>query len=117
MTMETDLHAALEALCAQVHPGTAPTDTPMPYITWQHIGGSSWRFTENTAPGQRHSLVQVNVWAATLIAALALVRQVEDALCASTAFVARPEGEPIGQDEPDFRRYGLIQDFSIVAAR
>lgn len=117
MTMESDLVAVLESLCAQVHPVTAPIDTPMPYVTWQHIGGASWRYTDNTAANQRHTLLQVNVWAATLAAALALVRQIEDALCVSTAFTARPEGEPVGQDEPDFNRYGLIQSYAVVSPR
>lgn len=117
MSMESDFVAALEALCPEVHPLTASIDTPRPYITWQHIGGTSWRFTEGTAPSLRHALVQVNVWADTYAAALVLVRQVEEALCASAAFTARPEGEPVGQDESDLNRYGLIQDFSIVAQR
>lgn len=115
--MEANFVAALNALCSEVHPVTAAVDTPMPYITWQHIGGASWRFTEGTAASQRHTMLQVNVWAATLAVALQLMRQVEDALCASAAFTAQPQGEPIGQDMPDFERYGLIQDFAVVAPR
>ncbi len=117
MSMEADLVALLRTVCPRVHPLAAPLDTPRPYVTWQPIGGATWRYTENTAAPQRHSLVQVNVWADTMAEMLATVRQVEAVLCAATTLTARPEGEPITDYDHDFKRYGAIQDFSIEALR
>lgn len=117
MTMEADLITALHGVCPRVHPVVAPIDTQRPYMTWQLVGGAAWRYTDNTAPDQRHSLLQLNVWADTMAQALDLVRQSEAVLCASAAFVARPEGEPLADFNADFKRYGAIQDFSIVSSR
>lgn len=119
--MSLDLEAALVAVlkteCAQVHPVVAPFDTPLPYVTWQHIGGPTWRYTDNSAPGQRMAVVQVNVWAATVAGALTLMRGIEAALCAATAITARPESEPVSDHEPDLQRYGFLQDFALTGPR
>ncbi len=115
--MEADLVTLLRTLCPRVHPIVAPLDTARPYVTWQLIGGATWRYQDNAAAAQRHSLVQVNVWADTHGDMLALMRQIETALCTAATFTARPEGEPVTQYEADFRRYGAIQDFVIQATR
>lgn len=117
MTMESDLVTLLQVRCPRVHPLVAPLSTTRPYITWQHIGGRPLRYTENTAANKRHSMVQLNVWAATMLDAMTLIRQLEDDLCASTAFEAVPDSEPIGQEHVDFETYGAQQDFSIFATR
>lgn len=117
LDLETALAAALQAQCPRTSPMVAPVDTALPYITWQHIGGVPVRYADNAAGNRRMVMVQVNVWAATVAAALLLIRQVEDALCASAVFTARPLSEPIGQHEADFARYGFIQDFEIVGDR
>lgn len=117
MTMEADLVAVLRTVCPRVHPLQAPLDTPRPYVTWQPIGGAAWRYQDNAAAVQRHTLVQVNVWTGAMTETLQLVRQIEAALCAATTFTARPEGEPITQYESDFKVYGAIQDFSVEAPR
>lgn len=117
MSMEADLVTLLQVRCARVYPLVAPLSTPRPYITWQHIGGRPQRFTENTAASKRHSMVQINVWAATVLEAVTLIRQLEDDLCASTAFEAVPDSEPIGQQHADFETCGAQQDFSIFANR
>lgn len=117
MSMESDLQAALEACCPSVYPVAAD---PMPtgsFITWQLIGGNPWRYMDNQAADQRHSLVQVNVWASTLAAALTLVRTVEEALAASSAFTAAPQAEPTDMSEPELQRWGFAQDYEITAAR
>ena len=49
MALETDLMTQLRAECPRVHVGTAPYGTQQPYVTWQHIGGESLRYTDNTA--------------------------------------------------------------------
>lgn len=117
MSMESDLQLALEACCPNVYPVTAD---PMPagaFITWQLFGGQPWRYVDNAAAGQRHTFVQINTWAPTLAEALQLIRQVEQALCAAAPFIASPLGEPQDSSEPVLKRWGLIQDFSIVANR
>jgi hypothetical protein len=115
--METDLHALLSAACARTYPDVAPLGTVLPYVTWQGLGGKSLRYLANDAADKRHTFMQINVWADTRLAALTLIRQIEDAMCASAAFTAKPEGEPLSlyEDEPPL--YGSVQRFSIYATR
>lgn len=117
MSFEPDFVALLQLRCPRVYPVTAPVNTQRPYITWQHIGGQPLRYAENTAADKRHTMVQVNVWHSTLTGAFALMRQIEDDLCASTAMQAWPDAEPINASEPDFDTWGCYQDFSVVATR
>lgn len=117
MTMESDLHALLATVCPRVFPDFAETGTPRPYITFQRIGGPATRYLDNTAADKRRSRVQVNVWANRRDESLLLINQVEEALCAASAFTATPEGEPISDFDADFRVYGSIQDFLITSTR
>jgi len=118
MTIEEDLGALLGGLVAtRVYPDVAPFDTPRPYLTYQKIGGSPINYTTDELPTTQHSLVQINVWADSRVAASTLARQVENTLRQATSLTARPEGEPISQHEPDLGRYGTLQDFSIWSAR
>lgn len=117
MTMESDLFGLLSAACPRVYPDVAPIGTALPYVTWQGIGGSTLRFTENTPADKRNTLMQVNVWSATRLEANALMRQIEDALCASALFTVDPQGEPMNTYEEDALLYGSLQRFSIYAAR
>ena len=117
MTLETALIGLLEGKCPRVFPVVAPFSTPTPYITWQHIGGQSLRYADNTAGDRRNAEIQLNVWADTSYEAFALIRAVEDALCASAALQATPQGEPMDSfDEGDTRR-GALQSFSIWGDR
>lgn len=115
--MESDLVALLKTLCPRVFPDVAPYDTPTPYITYQHIGGEPMRYLANDAANLRHTMLQINTWAATRAEALNLSRAIEEALCASTAFTARPDSEPIGDVDGDTDRRGCLQDYSIWAPR
>lgn len=117
MSMESDLQAVLEACCPSVYPVVADPLPAGAFITWQLIGGNSWRHVDNTPASARHSMVQINTWAPTLKAALLLARQVEEALCAAAAFNANPIGEPVDSSEPELGRWGFIQDFGIAAPR
>ncbi len=117
MSLETDFIAILQARCPRVHLGTAPYDTPTPYLTWQHIGGDSLRFLDNTAPSTRNAFIQLNAWAATPKAALDLLRQIEDDLCAATTLTASPQGEPVGGYDDGETLKGALQSFSIWGAR
>jgi hypothetical protein len=117
MSMESDLVTLLKLQCVRTFPDFAPINTVRPYITYHHVGGRSLRWLDKTAADKRQSLVQINVWADTRSAALVLARAIEDAMCASAAFSAMPVEEPIATAEPDFNRYGTIQDFQIIALR
>lgn len=117
MNLEIELIAVLQAQCPRVYPSTAEYGTPLPYLTWQHIGGESLRFLDNSASDKRNVYVQVNVWADSSLQAMQLARQIEDALCASRALQASPQGEPqAGFDDGDELR-GTVQSFSIWGDR
>ena len=117
--METDLTALLKTLCPRVYPDVAPAGTAAPWITYQGIGGRPLRFIDNSPASIRHTMVQINVWTGSRGASLVLVRQIEEALCAASAFTASPAGEPIGTAEIDMvpPLYGCMQDFDIWAPR
>ena len=117
MSMETTLATLLSAICANTYPDVAPEGAAMPYVTWQQLGGASMRYADNAPMDKRYPLVQVSVWSATRLSSLALIRQIEDALCATADFVAEPQGEPFSLYELDTQRYGNIQRFDIWAAR
>jgi hypothetical protein len=115
--MEQALVSVLRGLCPRTYPDTAPLSTTRPYVTWQLLGGQALRYVDNTPADKRMSIVQINVWADSRAGALALARSIEDALCASTAFTAIVNGEPIATVEEDLNLYGTIQDFTILGAR
>ena len=121
MTIEASLTTALQALCPRVAPDVAEQGTALPYVTYQGIGGRSLRWLDKTASDRRQTHFQINVWATSRAAALTLIRSIEDALCASTAFTAMPLGEPRNVTEdatPDqVRLYGCIHDFDIYSLR
>lgn len=121
MTMESDLTATLKTVAPRVFPDFAPSGTAAPWITYQHIGGQPLQFVDGSPADKRHTLVQINVWSATRLQALELVRQVEAAVCnlVATPFTAQPMGEPISTFEDDVTPplYGCMQDFSVISAR
>lgn len=117
MSMESDLHTLLKTVCTRVYPDIAPAGTALPYATWQGLGGTPSRFTDGSASDKRNTLMQVNVWATTRLDALTKIRAIEDALCASSAFVAQPQGEPLSTFEPDTNLYGCLQRFEIWSNR
>lgn len=118
MSMESDLFMLLQGICPSAYPDVAPAGAPLPYIVWQGLGGESLRYGDGTAPARRNTYLQVAVWAESRAAALALIHQVEDALCASPAFSAiEPQGEAMSTYELATQRYGSIQRFDLWAAR
>ncbi len=117
MTMEADLNTLLKTKCPRVFPDVATSGTTLPYVTWQGIGGESLSFLDNTAGDKRNTLMQINVWSSTRLQALQLIREIEDAMRASGAFVCRPIGEPLSTYEPDVPVYGCLQRFEIWSSR
>lgn len=125
MALEEELTARLEAQCARVFTPTAPYGTERPYVTWQHAGGTAFRYSENTAPDIRNAFIQVNVWAETKRQAFDMLAAIEEALCEMTPvkFTATPMEEASdayiegtnGQQPGD--RFGALQTFSIWGER
>lgn len=75
------------------------------------------RYADNEPMDKRYPLVQINAWADTRIQSLSIIRQIEDALCASVVFIAFPQGEPASIYEDDTKLYGSIQRFTLWASR
>lgn len=119
MSLETDVVTVLQTQCPRVFPASAPVNTQRPFVTWEHIGGDPLRYIDNTAAAQRLALLQVNTYASTKAEALTLALALEDALCASTAFSARPSGGPRGDhsDEVEPALYWALQDFEVLGTR
>ena len=116
MSIETDLVALLKAINPRTYPDVAPEGTTTPYVTWQQIGGESLRYVDNTADS-RYPLIQISAWSRSRLESAAMIRQIEDALCAAAAFQAAPQGEPISRHEPDTGLYGSIQRFDVFGPR
>lgn len=116
MTFEADLFtllkAAAPALGTRVYPDFAPTSTTRPYCTYQQIGGDVINPFENVVPDKRNSVVQVNVWSNTRMEALSIIRAIEDAMRAASAFQARPIGAAVADYDADIPVYGARQDFT-----
>lgn len=114
MTIEAALHTLISPLCARVYPDTAPLDTVLPYVVWVQVGGDAINPVNGGAVNLRWGRIQVNVWAATRIAANTLMRQIEDALRDTPTF-AVVEGALISryEDGPP-ALYGAQQDFTIA---
>lgn len=118
MSMETDLTTLLHTKCARVAPDVAKEGTARPYVTWQELGGRGTRNLDGTASDKRHTFLQITVWDETREGALALIRSIEDAMCASASFTASPQGEPLSlfeDGEPNL--YGSVQRFGIYSLR
>lgn len=96
MTLEDELLTRIKRHNPRVFTPTAPYSTARPYVTWQHVGGVSVRYMDNTAPDKRNAFIQVNVWADSKKAAFDLLRAIEEELCAVTGgdFLAVPQEEP-----------------------
>lgn len=118
MTLEDELVAVLAAQCPRSYPGRAPVGVALPYLLWQHIGGTSLRFLDNTAGDKRNAVIQITVWGPNVKAALLLLRGVEDALCAAVdKFIAEPQGEPVTAWDDAHEYDGFLQSFSIWGSR
>lgn len=117
MTVETDLCAVLETVVTQAFPDVAPVDTPMPYATYQQIGGETVNYTDGALPSLKNGLFQVSVWGESRIQVAAAALQIEAALIDAAPFQAQPVAAPAADYDEDMERYGSRQDFSIWSNR
>lgn len=117
MSVESDLDTLLKAICPRSYAVRVKSVPAKPYLIWQQLGGDSIMFTDHTPADKRSVLMQVTAWGESYLSVIGLIRQVEDAMCASSAFLATPTGEPLTTHEPDTDLFGAIQRFNIFAAR
>ena len=117
MTIETTLTTLLQVQCANTFPDFAPAGTAAPFVTYDLMGGSPMRYVDTTASDKRHVVYRINAWTTTRGASLALIRSIEDAICASTAWQARPVSECETLFDAEVKLYGASQDFDIWGAR
>lgn len=113
MSLETMLVSALGPLVGgRVYPDTAPAGAEWPYIVYQQVGGRALNPINGAAPGLRNARVQVNAWAATRLAASALMHLVEDTLRAAPVHAAALGALQARLDASGGLR-GAQQDFSV----
>lgn len=126
MALEEELFARLRSQCPRVFTPTAPFSAERPYLTWQHLGGQAVRWFDNSAPGFRNALLQVNAWADTKKEAFDLLRRVEDEMCridGLVRFTARPMEEPVdayvegNEGQEPGQLCGALQTYSIWGER
>ncbi len=113
MSIESVIFNALKPLVGdRVFPDVAPGGTQPPYITFQQVGGAAYNYTEGGAVGARNARVQVNVWAATRLAASTIGNAAEDALRNVPGTEVLDAGTSIYEEETTLR--GRMQDFSFT---
>lgn len=117
MSLETELFDTLKVICPRVFPDVAPTNTTMPYITWQQIGGEAPTYLDGSLPDKRCAYIQINVWAKSRMESNSLMLQIEQALCDSSTLIARPQSAMQAAFDEDTESRGSMQDFVIWATR
>jgi len=119
MTIESDVHAAIAPVCPRVFAVLAPVRTTRPYVTVQNIGGDPTYYLNRQPADKRVLRLMVKTWANSKAEALDLIRQVEVALMAATAFTARVETEPLDDVETDGDPwlYSELQEFVVIGPR
>lgn len=117
MTIEAALDALLKAQCPRAFTDFAPPGSPLPWVVYQFIGGPALRALSGAAADKRQSLVQIAAWTGSRLETHTLIRAIEDAMCAATAFIARPQAEPVDDADESLGYYGSVQDFMIISSR
>ena len=121
MTIESDLHAAITAVCQRVYPVLAPIRTARPYVTVQSIGGRPIYSIDRVPADKRDLRFFIKAWSNSKAESLVLIRQIEAALMAvpMTTFIARVESEPLDDVETDVEPwlYSVLQEFVLIGPR
>lgn len=119
MSIESDVHAVIVAVCPRVHAVLAKVGTARPYVTVQNIGGTPTYWLDRTPADKRVLRLFVKSWANSKSEALTLARQIEVAMMAATAFTARVESEPLDDVETDGEPwlFSELQEFVVIGAR
>jgi hypothetical protein len=120
MTFEADLKAHLQAstaisalVAARIHPLKLDDNEQLPAITYQEIASEPQTDLSGGDGALVRRRVQVNVWAATAMAAAALAELVRVRMqTAASSFSAVPESSSQQSYEPNTKRFGHYRDFS-----
>lgn len=118
MSAEAALVPLLTSLVAgRIYPDVAPSGALLPRIVYQQVGGQNITWLEGTLPDKENARMQVVCWAATRLAAINLMKQVEAAILAAPVIQAEAIGARVSGHEQDTNLYSSQQDFSIWTAR
>jgi hypothetical protein len=118
MSAESTLFTLLSSLVeTRVYPDVAPEGSALPRIVYQQVGGQGLSFLDGTLPSKENGRMQIACWATTRAAAIALAKQVEVAVCGSSALQAIPLGARASDWEQDTGFYACRQDFSVWPSR
>lgn len=117
MSLETEIVAALLAVCPRTYPDVAPAGTPTPYLVWTLIGGRAVPYVEGALPTTRNGFVQVTAWTPQRLESNALMQQVQAALMAAPTLQVVPQTELQTAYDKDTTLRGAMQDFDVWAAR
>ncbi len=117
MSLETEIVAALTAVCPRTFPDVAPAGTATPYLVWQLYGGQSVTYVEGALPNTRNGFLQVTAWTPQRLESNTLIQQVEAALLAAPGLQARADSALQSAYDKDTTLRGAMQDFDIWAAR
>lgn len=114
MSAEATLYSLLSAFVAgRVFPDVAPEGAALPRIVYQQVGGQGLSFMDGTLPSKENGRMQISTWATTRAEAIAIAKQVEVAVCGSTALQAIQLGARASDFEQDTNIYACRQDFSL----
>lgn len=112
--VEVKLTSVLGPLVADaVYPDIGPDGGPLPYITYQQVGGIPVNFLSRDIPSQKNGRFQINVWSDNRETTSILARQVEDTLRGSLILTTEVMGGAISVYEEATNLYGAYQDFSL----
>jgi hypothetical protein len=109
---ESDLVTVLGTLVSgEVHPDAAPENTPLPYITYQQVGGRPINYLEGQGSDKKHSRIQIWAFSQTRQECMTLIRQIEN-LVVQAPLLANIEGAAIAYHDTQTKIRGAHQDFS-----
>jgi hypothetical protein len=113
MTLEEKLKQLLSPVVdGRLFPDEAPEKTPLPYATYQQVGGQSLWYSGGGVGSHRHARIQFNVWAKTRAEATELIETIEQTL-AESGLIVQSYGSFTSLNEPTVSLRGARQDFGL----
>ena len=115
MTIESTLTTLLNTLFTgeAVYPDEAPAKPPAMYCVYQQVGGQALGFVDPTKPSKKNARIQVAVWGADREEVNAKMRAIEDLITTTASLQAEAIGALTAAKDPDTKRLGARQDFSM----
>ncbi|RXZ42709.1 DUF3168 domain-containing protein [Crenobacter cavernae] len=89
----------------------APAGTPLPFATYQQVGGRPVSFLEGAPASKKHARFQINVWSTSRQEAMTIIRLIED-LAVQVPLLGEIEGGAVALYDEAADRRGAMQDFS-----